>query len=56
MKLLDRPVVPGAAGIDAIDPDVGIDQNTGAAAVAGETRRGHGVRGAGFSRRRARSP
>lgn len=43
LKLLNSPFVPLAVGVNAVDPDIGIYQRSGAAIVAGEISAGHGV-------------
>ena len=45
LELLNSPLVPVTVCVDAIDPDIGIDECSGAAVVARETSGGHGVQG-----------
>lgn len=45
LELLDRPLMPLTVRVNAIDPDVGIDQCSSASVVSGETSGGHGVQG-----------
>lgn len=43
LKLLYGPLVPLAFRINAVDPDIGIDQRSGAAIVCCKISHGHGV-------------
>ena len=52
LQLLHRPVMPGAGFVDAIEPDVGVDEHARGAVIVGKANGGHGARPPGWVRRR----
>lgn len=43
LELLNGPVVPSTCFVNAVDPDVGIDENPGTSIIAVETSGEHGA-------------
>ena len=43
LKLLNRPVAPGTCRVDAVDPNIGVNEYAGTSVVARETSGNHGA-------------